>query len=182
MGTWFQWIADVDASDGEAPVLAHEIVTRLVEKQIILPDVVAGAAFGDPGHEPGPEWAAAVNTPERWTPDGVRIDATRTVFYGGQGGYDWAQCPRCDRMIDGDLANGLLDGVEVWLSGDPSAHPCPGCGGDVPLPEWRWDEDYFAFAALGLWFWDWPRLGPAVHECVRAVVGTHRLVYRAGKL
>lgn len=87
-----------------------------------------------------------------------------------------------DRMIDRDVANGLLDGVEAWPSGDPSTHPCPECGGDVPLSEWRWDEDYFAFAALGLWFWDWPQLGPVVHECFRAVVGTHRLIYHAGKL
>jgi hypothetical protein len=181
MGTWFQWIADLDATDDEAPHLARTITARLAEQQIVLPDVVEGAAYSDAGHLPGPRWADAVAEPEPWMPHGMRIVAQREVFWGGQGGFEWAECPRCGHRTSAD-AHRLLDAVEPWLRGDPATHPCPGCGSAIPLTDWRWDEDYFAFATFGLWFWDWPELGPLVPGIVRDAVGNHRLVYGQGKL
>ncbi|GAA4702463.1 hypothetical protein APR04_000385 [Promicromonospora umidemergens] len=181
MGTWFQWIADVDATDDEAPRLAEVITSRLAEREILSPDIVQGAAFGDPGYEYGPRWADAVEEAEPWPPGGVRIIATREVFWGGQGEYEWAQCPRCGHRLDPD-AHGLLGGVDAWLLASPAPTSCPECRASVELNQWRWHEDYFAFAALGLWFWDWPDLGTIVRDLVRDVAGGHRLVYRAAKL
>ncbi|WP_125774276.1 hypothetical protein [Antribacter gilvus] len=182
MGTYFQWIADVDATTEEAPQLAAALTQQLVRRGIILRDIVDGAAYGDPGHEPGPRFLDAGKDPG-WARgvDGVRVISTREAFWGAQGDCDWAECPRCSHRFDPG-AERLLDSLDGWIAGEPATSSCPGCLDDVALPQWRWYENCFAFASLGLWFWQWPELGPLVTDVFREVVGSHRLVYRYGKL
>ncbi|MFF5371729.1 hypothetical protein [Streptomyces sp. NPDC013187] len=60
--------------------------------------------------------------------------------------------------------------------------PCPVCAQQVPLPDWTWTDDYFAFAHLGFEFWNWPEVTPEFRARVRALLDGHRTAYVWGKL
>ncbi|MFE0472043.1 hypothetical protein ACFW2V_10515 [Streptomyces sp. NPDC058947] len=192
MGDHFQTIVDLDASPEAAPRLAERVVDWLVAEGIVLAERT-GCVLGQPlGHPPGPNWARAV-APEdtRWEPsDGLAVHLGRTVFHGGQGGAEAVTCARCATttrlvtdewdMID-EAWEPFARAIDTWAGTGAAEVSCPACAHPVPLTDWTWTDDYFAFAHLGLEFWNWPEFTPAFRARISALLDGHRTAYVWGK-
>ncbi|MEV0891034.1 hypothetical protein [Promicromonospora sp. NPDC050262] len=100
MGTYFEWVADLDATEADARELGQRVVDALVARGVLLPEVSQDAALGGVGHPPGPAWAdtlavsvaGAVSGEAPW---GMAVGVGREVYDGGRGGVDAVTCPRC---------------------------------------------------------------------------------------
>ena len=99
----FQIIADVEATEVEAAVLAETLTRWLIADGVIKPDVsdcVPGDEFGYP---PGPRYSAATTRPNAHLRDlitnGVEVSTGRRVFDPGQGELGPVSCPRCDQTV-----------------------------------------------------------------------------------
>jgi hypothetical protein len=180
VGDYFQVIADVDAGGDEAPRLAAGLLTWLVAAGIVgaeRTDCVLGAPLGNP---PGPRYESAVTAPDerlrtRWT-NGVEVFAGATVVDAGQGADDDPRCPHCET---GDPQwDAVQAAIAPWPAGRPGDVTCVGCGRTTPVGDWvPW-----AFARVGVRFWNWPPLrAEFVHETARRL-GGHRVRVVDGKL
>jgi hypothetical protein len=162
MADWNHWIADLEATPAEAPVLAGRVLDWLVGQGIVRAertDCVLGDVEG--GHAPGPAFAKAVTKADdgfmdQWA-NGLEIDVGRTVFYGEVQAGDRVTCPRCDTWVPLDV---LLPVVEEWADGGPDSPVCLGCRRPVALNDWRWPVPW-ACAEFGVRFWNWPPLTAA---------------------
>ncbi|MDO0913999.1 hypothetical protein QQM39_25170 [Streptomyces sp. DT2A-34] len=193
MGDHFQAIVDLGASPQQAPQLAERVVEWLVAEGIVLAELT-DCVLGQPlGHPPGPNWQRAVAPDDAdadpW--DGLAVYTGRTVFHGGQGGPEAVTCPRCGvttRLItdEWDLINdvwvpfGLA--IDVWHKTGTAQVDCPACTRPVPLPDWAWADDYFAFAHLGFEFWNWPPFTEEFRTRISELLDGHRTAYVWGKL
>ncbi|MEU0436225.1 hypothetical protein [Streptomyces sp. NPDC006290] len=191
MGSHFQTVVDLDATQADAQALAAGALDWLVKEGIVraeLTNCVLGAPLG---HPPGPLWAKAV-TQEDWEPsDGLKIETGRTVFHGGQGDAMFAVCPHCASQVplytdEWDVIEGAWEpfgkAIETWHGAGRAAITCPRCHRAGDLTAWTWDDDYYAFGYLGFEFWDWPEFSPSFLERFRRALSGHRVVLVGGKL
>ncbi|MEU6982602.1 hypothetical protein ABZ946_04155 [Streptomyces sp. NPDC046324] len=191
MGDHFQTVVDLDATASEAPVLARRALDWLVAEEIVRAeqtDCVLGAPLG---HPPGPRWASAVAI-EDWEPGGgLRIEAGRTVFHGGQGEAEYATCPHCATRTafydeEWDEAVGAWEpfgrAMSTWHTTGSATVDCAHCGRAGALTAWTWADDYYAFGYLGFEFWDWTEFSPRFLDAFAAALGGHRVVRVWGKL
>jgi uncharacterized Zn-finger protein len=189
VGDTFQVIADVEASEATAPVLAASVVGLLRDSGVIAAaraDCVLGAASGYP---PGPGYAAAVTDPDELLPglkvNGVEVTAARSVFFPGQGEVGPVTCPRCGHEVElRDPAHWALfgDAIGNWMAAEPSEVTCPYCQLHAGLNDWIWGADWpVAVGFLGFTFWNWPPLSSSFIAQVQAHLG-HRVVVIRGKL
>jgi hypothetical protein len=190
MGDHFQTIVDLDATAAEAPRLAEHVLGRLVAEGIVLAERT-DCSFGH--HLPGPHWHRAVDPADAdWKPsDGLTLYTGRTIFHGGQGEPEWVRCPRCttttrlhtdeyDRIDAAWEPYGTA--MDRWHATGAADVTCPACATPVPLPDWTWAHDYFAFAHLGFEFWNWPEFGEDFRTLLADALGGHRTVCVWGKL
>lgn len=193
MGDHFQTIVDRDAGADEAAGLARSVIDWLVAEGIVLAERTDCVLSQPLGHPPGPNWSHAVAEEDaRWEPsDGLAVHLGRTVFHGGQGCFEAAICPRCStttRLADDDWKvideawTPFSEAIGTWYDTGVAHVPCPACSREVPLPDWNWSDDYFAFAHLGLDFWNWPEVTPEFRTRVCALLDGHRTAYVRGKL
>lgn len=192
MGDHFQTIVDLDAGPQDAPALAQRVVDWLVTEGIVLAERT-DCVLGQPlGHPPGPNWHRAVAEDDAdWKPsDGLAVHTGRTAFHGGQGGAEAARCPRCATTVrlyteDWDLIDEAWApfdrAIDVWLATGAADVGCPACAAVVPLPDWSWTDDFYAFAHLGFEFWNWPEFTEEFRARVSELLGGHRTVHVWGK-
>src|SRR6218665_3887985 len=107
MGDSFQTVADLDATDDEAPVLGASIAAWLEASGIVLPEQLD--RFGVERHRPpGPSWSRAVAGPGddpmfldlAW--NGLVVEAAHKVFGLGQV-EGLIRCPSCAFEIDPEV-------------------------------------------------------------------------------
>lgn len=193
MGDHFQKIVDLDAGPQDAPRLAQRVLDRLVDEGIVLAEPVADCVYGPPlGHVPGPHWQRAVAPQDaRFGPgDGLAVHTERTVFHGGQGALAAARCPRCAATVRLHGDGGMIPetwgpfvlAIDTWHESGTADVTCPECAEPVPLPDWTWSDDYFAFGHLGFVFWNWPALTPEFRTGMAELLDGHRVAYLRGKL
>lgn len=195
VGDHFQVIADVDATEAEAPTLAGLIVRWLASTGVIMDDATDCVLGTDPGYPPGPNFREVTNRPNEdflslWI-NGVEATAQRRVFHPGQGELGMVACSQCDRTVHlSDPATGAAtdhwgpfgDALDTWYSGGSSLVRCPHCERTVEFNDWRWvDGMPFALGFLGLTFWNWPELSAQFVRQVADRLG-HRVVVTGGKL
>jgi hypothetical protein len=194
MGDHFQTIVDLDARPEEARGLADRVVAWLVTEGIVLADRT-DCVLGQPlGHPPGPNWRRAVSGQDAdWEPwDGLAVYTQRTVFFGGQGEPTAVTCPRCraaTRLLTDEWE--LIDAIWtpfdqamiLWhRTGEVTPVTCPACAHEVPLTDWSWEDDFYAFGHLGLEFWNWPEFSDSFRSRISEILGGHRTALVWGKL
>ncbi|MEU4033378.1 hypothetical protein [Streptomyces collinus] len=190
MGDHFRTVVDLDATATEAPRLAARVLDLLVHEGIVRAERT-DAPFGN--HLPGPHWDRAVSPEDtRWEPtDGLVVHTGRTVFHGGQGEPEWARCPRCAATArlytdDYDRIDTAWEpfgtAMDLWYATGAADVPCPACAAAVPLPDWTWSYDYFAFGHLGFEFWNWPEFSTRFRSLITGALDGHRTVLVRGKL
>lgn len=196
VGDYFQVIADVEATEAEAPALAESMVHWLVGEGVIMKDLTDCVASGtDSGYPPGPTFRAVVIHPNDdfltlWA-NGVEVSTGRRVFHPGQGEIGAVICPRCDQTVQlSDPATGAVtdqwqpfaDALNAWYAGGPGLVRCPHCSLLVDFNDWLWVAGRpFAVGFLGLTFWNWPELSALFVQRVVNHLG-HRVVLTGGKL
>lgn len=174
----YQTIADIEATEQEAPHLAEEVVDWLVEIGVVVKERT-NCACGI-GHAPGPNFDRAVVTGDddlrtlAW--NGLRVEVGRAVYYA-KAPDQAVYCPHCDAEVDLDR---IADAFEEWQHGADGTRPCPICTRELDPNGWRWDPPW-GFGALGLTFWNWPPLRPEFVLELTARLG-HRTVLVADKL
>lgn len=196
MGENFQVIADVEATEAEAPALAGTVVSWLAGMGII-----ASAATGDcllgtgPGYPPGQNYMTAVSEPGhtllRLRTNGVEVHTTKTAFVPVQGEFGPVACPHCGHAAvledpeTGDTTvhwERFSDALDQWWAGEHGLVACPHCQLAAGLNDWQWAGDWpIAVGFLGFTFWNWPPLSKAFIAQVAAHLG-HRVVVTKGKL
>ncbi|MDI6518723.1 hypothetical protein QMA61_21255 [Streptomyces coelicoflavus] len=193
MGDHFQTVVDLDAGADEAALLADRAVGWLVAEGIVLAERT-GCVLGEPlGHPPGLNWHRAVAEEDAdWKPsDGLAVEVGRTVFDGGQGEPEAVTCPRCavttSLVTDGwelidEIWRPFGGAMDEWQQTGSAQVACPACAEAVPLPEWRWADDYLTFAHLGFRFWNWPEFTPEFQSRFSRALGGHRTRLVWGKL
>lgn len=195
MGNNFQIIADVEASEAEAPALAASVITWLASAGIIAGEATDCVLGPESGYPPGPHYAAALSGPDemlvRLETNGVEVHTTKTVFYPVQGEIGPVTCPRCGQVLAlEDLATGewtarwepFGDALDKWWNGGPGTVTCPQCQLASGFNDWHWAGDWpIAVGFLGFTFWNWPALNQAFITQVAAHLG-HRVVVTKGKL
>lgn len=175
-------IVDIEVTKKGAKAAAARAVEYLAGRGIIqkrASKCVMG--MGDKGYAPGPKYAAACVRPfpalSELAVNGLEVCARREVFLAFENGLEIA-CPKCrHKIMDPDDA--WMDAVEVWHGGDDeAAYACPKCKKKQRLA--LWDGPFpWGFGNLGLTFWNWPDLKPAVVKEVAKVLGHEVRVVRA---
>ncbi|MEU4151685.1 hypothetical protein [Streptomyces sp. NPDC026659] len=193
MGDHFQIIVDLDATEADAPGLAARVVDRLVGEGIVRAERTECLLGPGLGHPPGPRWDRAVAPADaRWAPtDGLAVHTGRTFFHSGQGDPEWVRCPRCAATTrlyvyeDWTPVEGASDpfdrAIGLWRATGDADVECASCTARVPLPEWKWAYDSFAFGYLGFEFWNWPEFTDEFRDLVADALGGHRTAHPAGK-
>lgn len=195
MGTYFEWVADLDATEAEAPELGRRVVDALVARGVLLREVSGAAALGGVGHLPGPAWADTVATSVSGeSPWGMEVGTGREVYDGGRGGVDAVTCPRCavrrsffgppeefgPTCSDEDGLSWYFDAATTWRDGGEADLECRTCGAASPVTEWSADDA--ALACLGFTFWSWDELRPEVCDWIAEATGGHRIAHGSGKV
>lgn len=195
MGDFFQVLADVEATEAEAPALADSLVRWLAGEGVIMKDPTDCVLSADAGYPPGPSFRTAVIDPndDRFISlrsNGVDVSTGRQVFDPGQGELGAVTCPRCDEAMQlsdpetgspADQWEPFSDALGSWYAGGPGQVRCPHCGLPADFNDWRWDGRPFAVGFLGLTFWNWPELSTQFVRQVADHLG-HRIVLTGGKL
>ncbi|GAA4897553.1 hypothetical protein LX16_1099 [Stackebrandtia albiflava] len=193
MGDWFQSITDLDAEVDEAGPLAESITAWLVSVTVISAERTDCVLGADLGHPPGPGGSAVVEEPDLlpWgsRTNGVSIHIGRKVFTTVDEDSRLV-CPGCHRVGEWRDARGdesaqaarFSEVLTDWLGGGGSRLDCLGCGLASRLNDWRWSGTPWAFAALGLTFWNWPSLRPDFVTEFGHRLGGHRIRSVSGKL
>ncbi|MFF8609630.1 hypothetical protein ACF06X_27315 [Streptomyces sp. NPDC015346] len=176
MGDYFQTIADIDATAEEAEALGARVVAWLVSEGVVHAERTS-EMLGRPVYSPGPRWDDVTQWPKQST-DGLAVITRRTVFWGSLGSDGSPVCPHCSARADVAPWPGA---VEVWRRTGTAELRCPACGRMVPLAEWAWEDDRFAFAHLGFEIWNAALLRPEFVAGFGRVLG-HRIRTLAGKL
>ena len=116
--------------------------------------------------------------------NGVHVGVGRIVFTAGQNvsGLDGGVCPSCKaRTASDDLDAILSDHAEAWFGREPSDLTCDACGIRSRLEDWDF-EPYWAFAEVGLTFWNWPILSEWFIAELKAAIAIPRIRQIVGKL
>ncbi|GGT85248.1 MULTISPECIES: hypothetical protein [Streptomyces] len=177
MGDCFQTIADIDATAEEAGALGARVVTWLVTEGIVRAER-RYEMLGRPVYSPGPRWDDVTEWTNEGGCDGLAVITDPTVFRGSLGSDGSAVCPHCSARA---TAAPWPEAAEIWHRTGTAELPCPVCDRMVPLPEWTWEGDRFAFAHLGFEIWNAARPRPEFVAEFGRVLG-HRIRTVAGKL
>ncbi|MCB9441690.1 MAG: hypothetical protein H6523_15745 [Mycolicibacterium sp.] len=89
MGDYAQTLCDVDVTDAEADELKHRLLTWLVDKRVIRPELTDCGMSSAGGHAPGENYGYAIygredatlDPPRLWA-NGMEIDTGRRVYWG----------------------------------------------------------------------------------------------------
>src|SRR5262245_25168520 len=96
MGSWYQVIADVEATAEEAEALGARVLDWLVATGVVVGEPTDCVLSSDAGHAPGPNYTAALDGPDELLltlhTNGVEVITGRTVFYSM--GTERVTCPR----------------------------------------------------------------------------------------
>ncbi|MEV7566237.1 hypothetical protein [Streptomyces tanashiensis] len=179
MGSTFQTVADLEATAEEAEALGERVGAWLVAEGIAAP----GRDLSVPGRTaylPGPRWSHV--TDERRYPesDGLAVVTGRTVFFGSLATGGSPVCPHCATVVRG-RESAYSDAMDAWWATGVADVRCPACGREVPLPAWEWENDFFAFAHLGIEHWNGPPLRAGFIAELTSVLG-HRTRLLAGRI
>jgi hypothetical protein len=189
MGSWYQVIADLEATEDEAEALGAWVLDWLVTTGVVVAEPT-DCVLGGVEHAPGPNYTTALDGPDELLltlrANGVEIITGRTIFYSM--GTERITCPRCGYAVgpDGrDLPTDpawteLTDRFFEWLEGGSGDLPCPGCKRLLGLNDWEWSPPW-AFGNLGVRFWNWNPLTPAFVAEVSKLLG-HKVVCPNGKV
>ncbi|MGW2091110.1 hypothetical protein [Promicromonospora sukumoe] len=205
MGTYFEWVADLDATEAEAPELGRRVVDALVARGVLLREMSPDAALGGVGYLPGPAWADTIagsasgsgsgsSSVSGEAPWGMAVTVGREVYDGGQGGVEAVTCPRCSvrrsyfgppeefgpTCSDEDGLRWFYDAAVTWRDGGAAELECRACGAAAPVAEWSADDA--ALACLGFTFWSWDELRPEAIGWIAEATGGHRIVRGSGKV
>lgn len=189
MGDYYQWIADLDATESDAEESAERLRGWLIDSGIIAAETSDCLLGEGPGHRPGPGFARAIEKAEVDDADpefmgGVEIHVGRAQFYPG-GFVGPIKCRRCDRLA-GDLdpetfepaddpeIQDLVAAAERWADGGSAEVVCTGCGNASHLNDWRWGYGAMAVGYAGVTFWNWPTLADEFARELSEAVG-HRV-------
>lgn len=182
VGQHFQKLADIGAAGSDAPALAAELISWLVEAGIISGAADAGCVLAGTGYPPGPRYHDAVTTAGgdrvlSLRTNGVAVVTGRTVFHGDPGAD--VSCPGCGTPVR--FAEVIAPAIGEWHAGAGNgSRPCPQCGTRHALNEWDWQPPW-AFGYLGVEFWNWPPLSRTFAQRVSSRLG-HRCIVASGKL
>ncbi|MBW8485079.1 hypothetical protein [Actinomadura parmotrematis] len=197
MGDYFVAVVDVEATPRDAERLAADVRAWLVAEGVVAAERTECVIGSATGHAPGPRAGEAVDGSGRdgsWRDlwhNGVDVRAGHRVHDAGQGDPTGVACPHCAHEID------LMDdGYELdheawapfaavvhgWDEGREVVLDCPSCGRPVEPTAWKWTDDYFVLAHLGVTFWNWPPLRPAFLAGLARRLGGHRVTVLEGKL
>lgn len=163
VGDWFQTIADLDATAEQAPSLADVLITTLVAEDIVRAERTDCGPGTDGAHPPGPRCSEAFDGPDggllTLRCNGLSAWCGRTVVDPGQGGGE-VGCPYCNAIesFDEPLGAAFLEAIDAWHAHRPSDTACRHCGRAIGINDWQWTDGDWAFANLGLTFWNWPPL------------------------
>ena len=195
MGTYYEWVADLDATEADAPELGRRVVEALVARKVLLPELSPDAALGADGYPPGPAWAETVEASASGeSPWGVEVRVGREVHSGGQIGIDAVTCPRCSvrrefygppeefgpTCTDDEGLRWFDDAAAVWRGGGEAGLECRTCGAVAPVTEWQ--ADGAALAYLGFVFWGWDELRADVPRWIAEATSGHRVANGRGKI
>lgn len=171
VGDYFAIIADVEATEAEAPELAASVVGWLTREGIIEAEPADCVLGAESGYPPGPRYTAAVTEPAelllRLQTNGVEVCTSRTVFSADQGEMGPVACPHCGQTVElEDPATGQItpqgesfnDALTAWMEGGPGGVRCPRCGQVAGLNDWRWAGEPIVVGFLDFTFWNWPPL------------------------
>ena len=181
MDDCFQVVVDRDATVSEAPKLAAEIHRWLIDEGIVLAGP-SDCVLSGVGYRPGPHYQEATCTTYEHLgtlrTNGLELTARHTVFYSGQGDFEFI-CATCfDRFEAPERWHKAVD--EWYENKGPGMLACPSCGHTQPITNWRHDPPW-GFANLGFKFRNWPLLKEAfVKEIGKRL--EHRVLLVAGKL
>jgi hypothetical protein len=195
VGTYYQWVADLDATEADAPDVGRRVVEALVARGVLLPELSPEAALGADGYPAGPAWADTVETSMSGEPPwGVEVRVGRGVQDGGQMDVESVTCPRCSATrsfygppeefgptcTDEEGLRWFYDAAATWGAGGDADLECRACGAASPVTEWR--AEGAALACLGVVFWGWDELRPEALRWVAEATGGHRIVHGPGKV
>lgn len=111
--------------------------------------------------------------------NGVKFIAERHVFYSGGIGDPTLICSVCQKRFRYNDAWSAA--IENWyIAHGPGMLVCEQCGAQAPITEWQ-HEPPWAFANLGIEFWNWPRLREQFLTKVSEVL-EHRVRLVYGKI
>lgn len=91
MGDYAQTLCDVDATDAEADELKHRLLTWLVDKRVIRPELTDCGMSSAGGHAPGENYGYAIYGREDATLDPPRLWGRSTPVGGSIGGGTWRE-------------------------------------------------------------------------------------------
>jgi hypothetical protein len=195
VGTYYEWVADLDATEGSAPALGRRVVDDLVARGVLLPELSPEAALGADGYPPGPAWAQTLERSVSGEPPwGVEVRVGREVHASGQGGVESVTCPRCSASrafygppeefgptcTDEEGLRWFDTAAATWSAGRAAHLECRTCGLATPVD--RWPAEGAALACLGFNFWGWDELRPAVLGWIAEATGGHRIANGRGKV
>ncbi|MFI6428042.1 hypothetical protein [Promicromonospora sp. NPDC050880] len=195
MGTYYQWVADLDATEAHAPLLGQRVVADLVARGVLLPDRSPNAALGADGYPAGPAWGqAVVASASGEQPWGLEVREGRALHDGSQFSVDAVTCPRCSAVrsfyghpdvvgptgMDEDGLDQFHEAANEWVEGGAADLECRECGAAEPVE--RWGADGAALACLAFVFWEWDELRPETLGWIAEATGGHRIVTGPGKV
>ena len=183
MGEHYQTIVDLEADIQSASALATCIRDWMILQQVIVAQETDCVMHRGVGHAPGANHVLAVGKTSsllyELRANGVSFIAERTVFYSMGIGDPDLICSMCENRFR--FNDAWSAAVEDWYKGGgPGILACAHCGAESPITEWR-HEPPWAFANLGIEFWNWPRLQEQFLNKVSEVL-EHRVRLVYGKL
>jgi len=182
MGDHYQTAADLDADSDTAEAISIRLRQWMVSQDIIVPgesDCVLNSSLG---HAPGKNYISAVKKPSshllELRTNGVEFIKKRTVFHSGES-EPTLTCPACGKQSEINAA--WSGAVDEWHEGTgPGTLACAGCGAKTAIGEWQYDPPW-AFACVGVQFWNWPPLRRDFLKALGEVAG-HRFRLVTGKI
>ncbi|NEA38174.1 hypothetical protein [Streptomyces sp. SID11385] len=171
MGDHLQTLVAAGMAEEEAAARGPALLRWLIGERVLAPEPQ------EQGYVAGPAWERVTRERPAEPCDGVEILTGRQMFFGWSGGEDDPLCPSCFRAVaDGEWPGGggcqkaLTPVLESWYAGGSGAVRCPLCGTATPLTAWRWQDDLWVFAHLGLTFLNAPPLSAEFVAEVAAVL------------
>jgi len=180
MGDTYQTIVDLEADTQSAAALVNRVRGWMISQQLIVAQETDCVMLGGLGHAPGVNYILAVGTsyhmPFELRINGVKFIAERSVFYSIGIGGPTLICSVCEKHFG--YNDVWSTAIENWyMARGPRMLACEHCGAKSPITEWQ-HEPPWAFANLGIQFWNWPQLRKEFLNKVSEVLEHRvRLVY-----
>lgn len=180
VGDYFQWIAAIDVRAEDADRVADHLLDWLWSQEVVVRELSPCLlSRTELGYMPGSRFLRAVAEPDDHEPwaGGVELVHSKRVFHPMQGVLDPIRCPVCGQEVE---FTALETPMMSWWESNDGPSECPHCGSTVGINDWLWASQ-FAFAYLGLEFWNWPALSPDFVDQVGQRTGS-RVVLGTGKV